>query len=63
MIYKSQLTINILRILAFGEEAMLKTITIGTCITVQGTFVQALTNGKIAVQVGERVFEGTPVGS
>lgn len=42
---------------------MLKTITIGTCISVQGTFVQAMNDGKIAVQVGSRVFEGTPVGS
>ena len=42
---------------------MLKTITIGTCVSVQGTFVQALQNGKIAVKVGSRVYEGTPVGS
>lgn len=42
---------------------MLKTITIGTCISVQGTFVRALSNGKIAVQVGQRIFEGTPVSS
>ncbi|WP_274520084.1 hypothetical protein [Meridianimarinicoccus roseus] len=42
---------------------MLKTIMIGTCISVQGTFVQVLNNGKVAVQVGSRVFEGTLVGS
>jgi len=36
---------------------------IGTCISVQGTFVRALHNGKIAVQVGQRVFEGIPVGA
>lgn len=42
---------------------MLKTIMIGTCISVQGTFVKALNNGKIAVQVGQRVFEGVPVGT
>lgn len=40
---------------------MLKTITMGSCISVQGTFVRALGNGKIAVQVGQRIFEGTPV--
>jgi hypothetical protein len=40
---------------------MIKTITIGTYISVQGTFVRALENGKIAVQVGQRVFEGFPV--
>ena len=48
---------------SFGEEAMLKTITMGSCISVQGTFVRALGNGKIAVQVGQRIFEGTPVAS
>ena len=42
---------------------MLKTITMGSCISVQGTFVRALGNGKIAVLVGPRIFEGTPVAS
>ena len=42
---------------------MLRTIMLGTCISVQGTFVHALNNGKIAVQVGQRVFEGMPVGN
>jgi hypothetical protein len=42
---------------------MLKTIMIGTCISVQGTFVRTLANGKVAVQVGQRIFEGRPVGS
>lgn len=46
-----------------GENNMLKTVMIGTCISVQGTFIQALQNGKVAVQVGGRVFQGTPVGS
>ena len=40
---------------------MIKTILIGTCISVQGTFVKSLQNGKIAVRVGQKVFEGTPV--
>lgn len=40
---------------------MLKTITVGSCISVQGTFVKALDNGRIIVRVGERTFAGTPV--
>ena len=40
---------------------MLKTISLGSCISVQGTFIRALENGKIAVSVGKRVFEGFPV--
>ena len=40
---------------------MLRTITLGTHVSVQGIFVKALTNGKIVVRVGERMFEGFPV--
>ena len=40
---------------------MYKTIMIGSCIAVQGLFVRALGNGKIAVRVGSKEFIGTPV--
>lgn len=40
---------------------MLRTISIGSCVTIQGAFVKDLANGKIQVRVGERVFEGRPV--
>lgn len=40
---------------------MLRTITVGSCISVQGTFVEALANGRIVVRVGKRTFEGLPV--
>ncbi|WP_286193425.1 hypothetical protein [Boseongicola sp. H5] len=40
---------------------MLKTITLGTCVSVQGIFVRALTDGKIMVRVGDRIFTGRPV--
>ena len=41
---------------------VLKTITLGTCVSVQGIFVRALADGKIVVRVGEKVFTGHPVG-
>ena len=41
---------------------MLRTITIGSCVSVQGTFVRTLANGRIAVRVGKRIFAGLPVG-
>lgn len=44
-----------------GETGMLRTITLGSCVQVQGTFERALENGKILVRVGERLFEGYPV--
>ena len=40
---------------------MLRTIIIGTCVQVQGKFVRALSDGRIVVSDGQRVFAGTPV--
>lgn len=40
---------------------MLRTITMGSCVSVQGTYVRALPDGRIAVKVGQRVYEGRPV--
>lgn len=40
---------------------MLRTITLGSCVSVQGTFERQLDNGKILVRVGNRLFEGFPV--
>lgn len=40
---------------------MLRTIMVGTCISVQGLFVKNLPNGRIAVRVGDKVFQGRPV--
>jgi hypothetical protein len=40
---------------------MLQTIVLGSCVLVQGIFVRKLTNGRIAVRVGQKIFEGTPV--
>lgn len=44
-----------------GETGMLRTITLGSCVQVQGTFERQLDNGKILVRVGDRLFEGYPV--
>ncbi|MFT6450814.1 MAG: hypothetical protein ACRBBK_04570 [Paracoccaceae bacterium] len=40
---------------------MMRTITLGSCVSVQGTFVRKLDNGKIVIRVGERMFEGRPI--
>lgn len=40
---------------------MLRTITMGSCVSVQGTYVRALPNGKIIVKVGKQNYEGRPV--
>ena len=40
---------------------MLRTITVGDYMSVQGTFVRSLPDGRIAVRVGDRVYAGSPV--
>ncbi|MEZ5777235.1 MAG: hypothetical protein R3E44_02630 [Paracoccaceae bacterium] len=40
---------------------MLRTITLGSCVSVQGVFERSLDNGKILVRVGKLLFEGYPV--
>lgn len=40
---------------------MIRTIIIGSCVSVQGLFVRALSDGRIAVRDGERTFVGLPV--
>ncbi|MEM1287889.1 MAG: hypothetical protein AAF748_00275 [Pseudomonadota bacterium] len=40
---------------------MLRTIVIGSCVSVQGVFVRSLPDGCIEVQVGDKVFAGHPV--
>ena len=40
---------------------MLRTIILGTCVQVQGTFVRALSDGRIIVSVAETNYAGKPV--
>ncbi len=40
---------------------MLRTITLGSCVQVQGIFERQLDNGKILVRVGTWLFEGFPI--
>lgn len=40
---------------------MLRTITLGTCVSVQGVFVKDLADGRVAVKVDDTVYAGTPV--
>jgi len=42
---------------------MYKTIMMGSCIAVQGLFIRALKNGKIAIRVGSKEYVGIPVES
>lgn len=44
----------------WGQQ-MIRTITIGSCVSIQGIFVRAYADGTILVRVGERLFRGKPV--
>jgi hypothetical protein len=39
---------------------MLRTITLGSSISIQGTFVRAMPDGRIAVQVDNTIYSGVP---
>lgn len=40
---------------------MLRTISLGSCVSVQGLLVNQLSDGKIVVKVDEKMFVGFPV--
>jgi hypothetical protein len=40
---------------------MLRTITIGSCVSVQGLLVRQLKDGQIVIRVGDRMYQGKPV--
>jgi hypothetical protein len=40
---------------------VLKTIIIGSCMSVQGILEKTLPDGRISVRVGNRIFTGLPV--
>lgn len=41
---------------------MYKTITIGSCVSIQGMYVCDATDGKVVIRVGDRQYTGKPVG-
>ena len=45
----------------YGGMEMLQTITIGSCVSIQGQLVRVLPNGKAVIRVDDREFAGTPV--
>ena len=40
---------------------MLKTISIGSHVQIQGLLVRTLANGKVIVSVGQNEYEGKPI--
>ena len=42
---------------------MLRTISLGSCVSVQGLMVRQLADGKIVIKVDDKTFVGYPVAS
>jgi hypothetical protein len=40
---------------------MIRTITIGSCVSIQGLFVRACADGTILIRVGDTLFRGQPI--
>ncbi len=40
---------------------MLRTIQIGTCVSVQGFFVRQLDDGRVVVRVDDKTYKGFPI--
>ena len=40
---------------------MLRTVTLGTCVSVQGIFVKNMPDGRIVVKVDDQTYTGPPV--
>lgn len=40
---------------------MIRTITLGSCVSVQGIFVRAFGDGRITIRDGDKTFVGRPV--
>jgi hypothetical protein len=45
----------------WGRFDVLKTIIVGSCMSVQGILEKSLPDGRISVRVGDRIFTGRPV--
>ncbi|KUJ77941.1 hypothetical protein AVO45_08185 [Ruegeria marisrubri] len=44
-----------------GGSGMLRTITLGSCVLVQGMLVRKWPDGRVSVRVGDKIFRGHPV--
>jgi len=40
---------------------MLRTITLGSCVSVQGIHIKDLSNGQIEIKVDDKIYAGQPV--
>jgi len=45
----------------WGVIRMLRTIQIGSCMSVQGLLVRQLDDGRIVIRVDDRLYQGVPV--
>lgn len=40
---------------------MLKTITVGSCVSIEGQVIKNLPDGRVSIRVGDTVYSGKPI--
>ena len=40
---------------------MLRTITVGSCVSIQGQVVETLADGRVVIRVGDQTYTGRPI--
>lgn len=43
---------------SLGRTAMIRTITLGSCVSIQGHFEKTLPDGRVCVRVGDKLYVG-----
>lgn len=44
-----------------GGHVMIRTVTVGDYVSVQGAYVRSLPDGRVVVKVGEKTYAGNPI--
>jgi hypothetical protein len=44
-----------------GMIRMIRTITVGSCVSIQGLLVKQLDNGQLVIRVGDQLYQGSAV--
>ncbi len=60
-IYSSNLCSILLTTAVCGRLPVIRTIIIGSCVSVQGIFVRSLQDGRIVIRADNREFSGFPI--
>jgi hypothetical protein len=61
LVFINPILVIVESMLLSGDKRMIRTIVVGSCVSVQGQFVRNLDNGRIVIQVGDQMYSGRPI--